>query len=59
MAGAGRLKYSINHKRDDWKGRLMREHITFEVPADVQVEISIEELGVWVWRPGERPGGVI
>lgn len=27
-------------------------HVAFEIPVDVQVEMSMEELDVWVWRPG-------
>lgn len=49
----------MNHGRDHWKGSFMGKHVASEVPADVQVEISMEELGAWVWRPGEGPGMVI
>lgn len=59
MAKARKLKDPINHGRHHWKGSFMGEHVVFEVPLDVQVEISMEELSIWVWRPGERPGVVI
>lgn len=48
MAEAGRLKDPISHKRDPWKGRFFGEPVAFEVPADVRVEISIAESGMWV-----------
>lgn len=34
------------HGSDHWKGSFMGKHVAFEVPADVQVAISTEELGL-------------
>lgn len=48
MAEAGRLKDPIHHQRDHWKGRFFGGPAAFEVPADVQVDISIAESGMWV-----------
>lgn len=45
----------ITGKADSWRAG---GHVAFETLVDVQVETSMEELGVWVWRPGERPGAV-
>lgn len=55
-AEAKRLEDPVNHNRDHWKGRFMGDHVVFEGPADVQVEIVFEDMGIWVWRPGERSG---
>lgn len=54
MAEADRLEDPINHKRDHWKGRFMGQRVAFEAPADVQVEVVFEDVGMWAWRLGER-----
>lgn len=37
------------------EGQVQGEHAAFEVPADVQADISIEELSTWDFETRERP----